>query len=510
MEYRHPFVGPDLEKKKPLILFIVIILCVILDIYVTFIIGKEIVYTHFFYIPLVLGGIWYYTDAVYIALFLGVVHIFTILVTKDFGIVTLEAMQRTAIFIIVAFIIGFVSERQAKTLLAEEKNRFEEIRKSEEKYRSLVESTEDSVYLVNSDCEYLFMNKQHISRLGLSNNQFQGRNYREFHSEEETKDFAEKINYVFKTRFSLQREHESSDEKYFIRTLSPVKDPGIGKVTAVTVVSKDITERKHAEEEIQKLNKKLELRVMDLEEITRMKTQFLSMTSHELRTPLTPIKAQLQMLQEGYMGELNKKQEHGVEVTLRNVGRLDNLINDMMDISRIEAGRTRMSFDRMNLNDVVNEAIKMQEPFTREKGLKITAQLAELPTVIGDAERLRQVISNLLDNALKFSGKSPDINVETKKEGENVLFRITDHGIGISKEDWEKLFEPFSQIDTSMGRVYGGSGLGLAIAKGFVEAHGGKIWLESKPGNGSSFYFSIPIKEEIREKEVIIIKKDVA
>ena len=505
MEYRHPYLGLELGKKKPLILVLAILFGLILDAYSSFILGKDIVYTHFFYIPIVLGGIWYYRDAVYVALLLGLVHIITTLIARDFGIVTLEAMQRTAIFIIVAYIVGFVSEKQAKSLVLEEKKRTDAIKKSEEKYRSLVESTEDSVYLVDRDCRYLFMNKKHLSRLGLSGDQFQGRAYGDFHSEDEAKDFAEKINHVFVTGSSIQREHKGSNERYFLKTLSPVKDPETGEVTAVTVVSKDITGRKHAEEEIRKLNKKLELRVIDLEEITRMKTQFLSMTSHELRTPLTPVNAQLQMLREGYMGKLNAKQEKSIDVILRNVERFGNLINDITDISRIEAGRIRVSFKRMNLNDVVNEAIKMQEPFAQEKGIKISMRLGELPIVIGDAERLRQVISNLLENAIKFSKGSSDVEVETKRDGENVLVRVTDHGIGISREDEEKLFRPFSQIDTSMGRAYGGSGLGLAIAKGLIQVHGGKIWVESEPGKGSSFYFSIPIEQTIEEKEAPLL-----
>ncbi len=202
------------------------------------------------------------------------------------------------------------------------------------------------------------------------------------------------------------------------------------------------------------------------------------------------------------MGRLNKKQEDSIAVILRNLTRLDKLINDILDISRIEAGRIKISFESMSLNDTVKEAIKMQEPFAKKKNVKIRARLAELPTIIGDAERLRQVISNLLNNAIKFSKKYADVVVETMQVEENVLFCITDDGIGISKTDKEKLFKPFSQINGSMGREHGGTGLGLAIAKGIIQAHSGKIWVESELGKGSTFYFSIPIKQKITEKEV--------
>ena len=749
MENRHLL---PREKIKSLILFIAILTCVILDVYITFIMGKKIVYSHFFYIPLILAGVWYHTRAIYVAIFLGAIHVLTTFIHMDhgFSIVTLEAIQRALVFIAVAYFVGFVSREHAKSLVLEEKRRVEEVRKSEGKYRSLVESTEDSIYLVDRNCEYLFMSEKHLSRLGLSKGQFLGLSYGDFHSAEETKEFAEKVERVFETGVSLQLEYKSSEGKCYLKTLSPVKDSETGIVTAVTVVSKDITrlkrvenalrasgkklketrdylnniiassadtitvvdmkgivrdwnkgaegimgyradevvgtsnrkffadpkeadrimelvqregeikdyrtvvlrkdgkpihismsaavlkdkkgvpigtvrvsrditkvvelearikaerdnlnlifesmvdgvyvvsedykvefmnkvlrhefgnrvgdicykvfhnrekpcplcklqevmkgktarwewnsrrmnktydlietplknadgtvskltifrditERKKAEEEIQKLNRELELKVVDLEEVTRMKSDFLSLTSHELRTPLTPMQAQLQMLQEGYMGRLNEKQEDSIEVILRNLTRLDKLINDILDISRIEAGRIKMSFASMSLNDTVMEAIKMQEPFAKKKDLKISARLAELPNIIGDAERLRQVISNLLNNAIKFSEKSAEVVVETKQVGDDVLFCITDYGIGISKTDIGKLFKPFSQIDGSMGREHGGSGLGLAIAKGIIQAHSGKIWVESESGRGSTFYFSIPIKQKITEKEV--------
>jgi signal transduction histidine kinase len=280
---------------------------------------------------------------------------------------------------------------------------------------------------------------------------------------------------------------------------TPVKniDGSISKLT----IFRDITKRKKAEEEIQKLNRELELKVVDLEAVTRMKTEFLSITSHELRTPLTPMKAQLQMLEEGYKGRLTGKQIESVELILRNLTRLDNLIKDILDISRIEMGRIKLRFEAMSINDVAKEAMIMQEPFAKEKEINVVTDLAELPSVVGDSERLRQVIGNLMNNAIKFSDSGSEVLIGSKREGDKVLFRITDYGVGISEEDKEKLFKPFSQIDSSMGRKRGGSGLGLAIAKGIIQAHNGDIRVESEPGKGSTFYFTIPLKQKIREEE---------
>jgi PAS domain S-box-containing protein len=292
-----------------------------------------------------------------------------------------------------------------------------------------------------------------------------------------------------------------------------------GELQGIVCNADDITERKRAEEEREHFIKELETKsaelekamehMADLEEVTRMKTDFLSITSHELRTPLTPMKAQLQMLQEGYVGKMNEKQKKSIEIVLRNLTRLGNLIADILDISRMEAGRIKMVFESMSINDAVKEAIKMQEPFAEEKDIQISAKLAALPNIVGDAERLRQAIGNLLNNAIKFSKKSGKVVIETTRsdlEGkENIQFSITDYGIGISKANQKKLFKPFSQIDTSMGREQDGTGLGLAIVKGIIHAHNGKVWSESELGKGTTFYFVIPTKQKITEKEASYI-----
>jgi PAS domain S-box-containing protein len=306
---------------------------------------------------------------------------------------------------------------------------------------------------------------------------------------------------------ALQKAHDELERRVKERTTELVK--------ANEQLKQEISERKKAEEERERFLKELKAKstelekaidhMVDLEEMTRMKTDFLSITSHELRTPLTPMKSQLQMLQEGYTGELNKKQEKSIEVVLRNLTRLENLIGDILEISRIEAGRVKLSFDSMNINDAVKEAIKMQEAFAKEKNIEISAKLAEMPNIIGDAERLGQAIGNLLNNAIKFSEKTGKVIIETKRLGENVQFSITDYGIGISKADQKKLFTPFSQIDSSMGREHDGTGLGLAIVKGIIHAHNGKVWSESELEKGSTFCFVIPTKQKITEKEASYI-----
>ena len=146
-----------------------------------------------------------------------------------------------------------------------------------------------------------------------------------------------------------------------------------------------------------------------------------SITPHELKTPLTPMKAQLQMLQEGYMGKLSEKQENSIEIVLRNLARLNKLIADILDISRIEAGRIRMFFKSMNFNEAVKEAIKTQEALAKAKDIKISATLADLPDLVGDTERLQQAMGNLLNNAIKK--KSGTAVIKTERPGEGIWHR---------------------------------------------------------------------------------------
>ena len=511
------------EWYKIAVLGSLLTLCLLATYYFHFITKVEGVFTHFFYVPIILAGLWWSRKGILVAVFLALMLLLISHTLSPLETPFMADMARASMFVVVGTVVGFLNEyrlmleveRQAysKNLEQRVEERTKELETSEEKYRSLVESTEDSIYLVDGGCRYLFINDNHLSRIGLPVENVIGRTYGELHSIEDEKEFAEKVEEVFETGKSVQHEHRSRrDNRYFLRTLSSVKDSE-GRTTAVTVISKDITEHKRAEEERERLLKELEAKnielekamehMADLEEVTRMKTEFLSITSHELKTPLTPLKAQLQMLQEGYLGQLNEKEEKSIDVCLRNLTRLDNLVADIMDISRIEAGRIKMIFKSMSINDVVKEAIKMQEPFAKDKNIKISAKLADLPTIIGDAERLRQAIGNLINNAIKFSKKSGKVTIETKRSdsNENIQFGITDYGVGISKEDQKKLFKPFSQIDTSIGREHAGTGLGLAITKGIIHAHNGRVWLESEFGKGTTIHFVIPIKQKITEKE---------
>jgi len=239
-------------------------------------------------------------------------------------------------------------------------------------------------------------------------------------------------------------------------------------------------------------------------EIDKIKTQFMSITSHELRSPITPIKAQSQMLLWGYFGKLNKDQKESVDIILKNTLRLDTIIQDFLEISRIEAARLKFNFVKVNLAGHIMKLKEEMDELMPEKRITVVSEVAKLPKIETDPDRLLQVLRNLVNNAKKFSPEGSEIFIKAEVQGDFILFSVKDSGIGIKPEDAGRIFEPFFQAEKTMYREYGGIGLGLAICRGIVEAQNGRIWFKSAPGKGTTFYFTLPLTP-VREMKPIRI-----
>ena len=246
-------------------------------------------------------------------------------------------------------------------------------------------------------------------------------------------------------------------------------------------------------------------------ELDSAKTEFLSITSHELRTPITPMKAQLQMLEKDYFGKLTDKQKESLSIIIRNTDRLDNIIVDFLEISRIEAARLKFNFVEVNLAETVRETVKFMEGFGKEKNIELVVKTDELPTIEADPDRVSQILRNLITNAIKFSQENSKIEVEAKLRENDILFSVRDYGTGITPGDQIRIFEPFYQVEQHSKRKYGGTGLGLAICRGIVESQNGKIWVDSKIGKGSKFSFTIPLEpvRDIKPIKVLFSQKAV-
>ncbi|MBW2966143.1 PAS domain-containing sensor histidine kinase [Candidatus Woesearchaeota archaeon] len=232
----------------------------------------------------------------------------------------------------------------------------------------------------------------------------------------------------------------------------------------------------------------------DLMSLDNLKSQFLTMTSHELKTPITSIVIQAQMLLEGSMGKLTSKQKKSAEIILRNMMRLSKLIEDILDISKIQSNQLKLDMEKGNLSSNIRETVEVMKPSAAEKNITFDIKINDLPKLIFDKNRINQVLTNMIGNAVKFTPKNGKITVEASRQENDIIFKIKDNGRGISSKNLKKIFEPFFQINPSYITKEKGTGLGLSISKGIIEQHGGKVWVESKKGKGSTFFFTLPLK----------------
>jgi len=240
----------------------------------------------------------------------------------------------------------------------------------------------------------------------------------------------------------------------------------------------------------------------DLKVVDRTKNQFLSVVSHELRTPLTPIIGYISMFLSGRFGELAPDYKKAAEIIMKESKHLLRLIDSVLDISRFESGKTMgLNKEPLSIKNLVEELIEVYKPQIDTRQLTLEIEISpDFPTLMADPANLLRVITNLFGNALKFTPVSGRIKIVGIKADNSVELRVIDNGIGIARENLEKIFEKFYQVDSSYTRATGGVGLGLAIAKEIVEAHGGRIWAESDGiGRGSRFCFTIPISGGITD-----------
>ena len=235
-----------------------------------------------------------------------------------------------------------------------------------------------------------------------------------------------------------------------------------------------------------------------LRDLGRLKDEFVSVVSHELRTPLAVMREGISQLREGLCGGLSAPQQETLAVILRNADRLGDLIGDLLDIAKIEAGKLELQLKEVDLAVLVTEACAIFRPMVQEKGLelKVKVPAGNRMRVRADSEKLSRVLINLVGNAVKFTERG-FIEVAVKEDGrEGLLCAVSDSGPGIAEENLPKLFQKFQQFSRSQKPGMKGTGLGLAICKGIVELHGGTIWAESRPNQGSRFCFRLPCPAE--------------
>ena len=274
----------------------------------------------------------------------------------------------------------------------------------------------------------------------------------------------------------------------------------------VLCVVRDVSERREAEEKIKMLNRSLERRSQELagantelslqnrevERANRLKSEFLASMSHELRTPLNTILGFSELLSEENAGALNDKQKRFVTHIQRDAHHLLELINDILDLSKIEAGRLELHLEVFPLAVPAAEVLTSIRPLAASKRINVDSDLDTALVLNADRVRFKEILYNLLSNAIKFTPAGGRVWVESSTEGGSIRLMVGDTGIGIASADQEEIFESFRQASATTKGVREGTGLGLAITKRLVEQHGGKIWVESELGKGSRFYITFP------------------
>lgn len=360
---------------------------------------------------------------------------------------------------------------------------------SEEKSRKLVESITDGVIMLNDNFEVLVMNPSALSIISSNNSE----------SYPDVKTLQNALDLDFnelKRRFGKGEAHFIKKDiqihsNSYNMLASPVKGTD-HKSTGIVFSLHDVTEEKKLE---------------------AMKSEFISVVSHELRTPLSSIKNAVDLLLSKKTGEINENQNKFLSMASRNVNRLARIINDFLDLSKIEAGKMDLKFENINLAELIETTISTFTLNAQEKSIMIKTNIpSTLPEVMADRDRLTQVLSNLVSNAIKYTPEGGEIYIETDSINKSqspistiissphddfIRVVIKDTGVGIPADELKLVFDKFYQVEKSLTRNVAGTGLGLPICKKLVEAHGGKIWVESEVNKGSRFTFVIPQLKDI-------------
>ncbi|HAJ56925.1 MAG TPA: hypothetical protein DCL35_04060 [Candidatus Omnitrophica bacterium] len=270
--------------------------------------------------------------------------------------------------------------------------------------------------------------------------------------------------------------------------------------TIKTYTGKDMAVEVRASLYFVEEKKIIQFNIRDLTERKKMekvKTEFVSMVSHELRTPLSAIKEGVEIVADGTQGKLNKSQIECLGIALSNIKRLNRLIGDILDISKIQSNLLRVNFGPCNVYEIIDNVYNLARIEIEKRGMVFVTDMGKgLPLVYADKDRLIQILINLLNNAVKFTREHSKITLVCRSSGDFVEFGIKDEGAGISPEELSRLFGKFVQLDSTLIRRVGGTGLGLYISRNLVEAMGGRIWAESELGVGSVFKFNVPVYKE--------------
>jgi PAS domain S-box-containing protein len=387
--------------------------------------------------------------------------------------------------------------------------------KAESRFRELLEAAPDAIMEVDQDGRVVLLNRVTEKLFGYTRDEMLGQNVDSLlpmemmgkHAEHRARYWANPTTRPMGHGYILKARRKDGTEFPVEISLSPTSTASGFRVTAII---RDVTAQKEAEEEIRLANQRLELRNREAERANTLKSEFLASMSHELRTPLHTILGFTELLQEELEGPLNAKQKRFVQHVHQDSVHLLALINDILDLSKIEAGRMDLNIETIDATEVIAETVSSMRGTAEVKGIVLDDGVSAPLYVLADPVRFREIMTNLLSNAIKFTPNGGRVWVEYSQPGESTVeIAVVDTGIGIAAEDQEIIFDKFRQVGSTTKGVREGTGLGLAIVQRLVEMHGGKIFLESTPGRGSRFSFTIPADySRLRTAPMVLIIED--
>jgi len=366
---------------------------------------------------------------------------------------------------------------------------YQEVAKSKAYIENLVENAADLIISTDMDDRILTWNRGAEALFGYSKDEVIGKHLsmllppERFHELEEMR---AKVQISGALRdIEVRSKRKDGAMIYLSLSVSPIRDVE-GRIAGFLRIAKDITEKKRYERRLKELDK--------------MKSDFVSNVSHELRTPLTSIKGSVDNMLDGLTGSLNEKQVRYLTRIKSNTDRLARLINDLLDLSRIESGRVEVRSTILSLTALAEEVAEHMKSLATQKLIRIEVPSPDYQvTVWADRDKVTQVLMNLIGNAIKFTPQNGKVAVAVEKNGDDyVQISVDDTGPGILPEEKNKIFSKFYQVDNIEKEKPKGSGLGLAISKALVEMQGGKIWVESELGRGSTFYFTLPAQRPFK------------
>lgn len=399
------------------------------------------------------------------------------------------------------------SNQERLQLLKSERNAREQAR-AMDRFRELLEAAPDGIIEVDADGKIVVLNAATEQLFGYSRQELLGQSVdvllpvslRDRHASHRARYSRNPVTRPMGSGIQLYGLRKDGSEFPVEISLSPVKSAEGFRVSAII---RDVSERKKAEQLIQEMhdrftrdlssaNRELELRNKEIERANRTKSDFLASMSHELRTPLHTIVGFSELLSEELEGPLNQRQKRFIQHIHKDSLHLLELINGILDLSKIEAGKLELHLEIFDAIEAVNEVVTSIAPLAGARSISLEIEGCTHLMIKADRVRFKQILLNLVSNAVKFTPEGGRVSIESSKEGVMAQFCVIDTGLGIPEEEQVAVFEKFHQAGSTTKGVREGTGLGLAITKHLVEQHGGRVWLHSVPGSGSRFYFTIP------------------